>query len=652
MWIKDSKRAATCSLIGAHFVMAPISFLWSSGNLMEYINSYFQCKCYPDCMDGDSQWILNLYLALTGVGLFMVDSVRRRIGINWTYFIAIVISNASYLLSAWTIKWSVIATCIFMGAIMGAASGMIINIGFVYINLWATKNAALFMATVTAIGPLLAVAQNQIITEYVNPKNLKPDAQHGPHVFFSQPEILDRVPEVIIILVSIAFGLQLIGLFLVLSPSRHQSETKTDLQCSDRSAQNATSTTYAKCNGFSAKSEKNAEKNHANHNGYNHYGSNGCIKQNALAKIPNKDSSPQDKEINHIIYNKVLQDNSNGSVKQISHMYHKDDQEKSNATLNPFFQYGSDGTNDPMSPAPAPNQESMTQNESGRNENKIVYSQRSLKESPSVMAKRDVYTLQNDSENDSHIHHDTQNISPTMTHSHDGPSELNNGTDVSLDISQDSKIAANDTENSKPQIRPLKAIKMARFWDLWLYGAATGLGMTLKDSYYKQYGLIYIRNDKLLTLLGSLMPVVVCVSRVAFGGLVKKGLVTVNIALVFSLLLNCLTCAFWFFAPGLDEVLYIFLILVMSFSHSLLYVVLATGTLEEFGTEHFANIYSMVYSGSPIASFLSACYMTPVLDAVGWFWVFMSSSILSFVALSFMMFTHCFLYNMKKRNKI
>ena len=630
MWIKDPKHAATCSVIGAHFVMAPISFLWSSGNLMEYINSYFQCKCYPDCMDGDSQWILNLYLALTGVGLFVVESVRRRIGINWTYFIAIVISNASYLLSAWTIKWSVIATCILMGVIMGTAAGMIINIGFVYINLWATKNAALFIATVTAIGPLLAVAQNQIITEYVNPKNLKPDAQHGPHIFFSQPEILDRVPEVIIILVSITFGLQLIGLILVSTPPSEESETKTDVQCSDQNAEHHRfpSDTHQKCDGISAGTGKNDEKTYANHNGYNHYGSNGSIKKDALAKIPNKNVSLKNKENNHILYNTFIQGSSIGDIEQVSLKMNCIDQlppqddEKSNDTLSTCIQYGSDGSIDLMSSAPALNQETIPLTERKHNENKTVYSQSSYQNSS---------------------HNCTQKMSPAITHSHDEPAELTGGTDVTSDISSDSKTAPNDTKTSTAQMKPLKAIKMARFWDLWLYGAATGLGMTLKDSYYKQYGLIYIRNDKLLTLLGSLMPVVVCVSRVAFGGLVKKGLVTVNSALVFSLLLNCLTCAFWFFAPGLDEVLYIFLILVMSFSHSLLYVVLATGTLEEFGTEHFANIYSMVYSGSPIASFLSACYITPVLDAVGWFWVFMSSSILSFVALSFMMFTNCFL---------
>ncbi|GFO15171.1 oxalate:formate antiporter [Plakobranchus ocellatus] len=503
---KSKKCAQICSLVGTHLIMAPITFLWNYGNLAEYMDSYFHYQCSPRCLDGDYQWILTLYLTLFGLGLYVVEPMRKIVGLLWTGIIALLLQNGALFLSAWAIGKSVMAVSVLMGVVMGLAGGATMNVAFIYINLWAPKNEALYLGTVTAWPPLLSILQNQIITLYINPENLTPDAHNGPKVYFSQPQILERVPGAIIVLAIMSTVLQVIGFLFLSNPPVTLSGA--DSLCKNDAL----------------------PENVSNENKNNHV----------------HERNPQNICLDHDM-----------SLKE----------------------FGTDGK----------------------------------------------YT----------INYGTTNCA--IDNSALGETESG--------VPHQNKTAHNSTENSKSgntvaqSYTPLQAIKTTSFWTLWLFGVSVGLGLLLKDSFYKQFGLLYIPNDRNLTLLGSLVPLVVCTSRTIFGGSIKRGLIDVKDALVVSLSLNSVTCAFWYFAPQVNEALYMILILSMAFSHSFLHVVAGTGTLRAFGDAHFAMLYSMVYSGASIIPLVSAAYVTPVLHTAGWFWVFLSCAIISLVALAFAVFT-------------
>ena len=80
------------------------------------------------------------------------------------------------------------------------------------------------MSTITSTGTALSVVVNQLITAIVNPKNLKPDALQGTRTFFSQREVLDRVPTALITYATMILGLQTVGYLLVSSPPKTSSE--------------------------------------------------------------------------------------------------------------------------------------------------------------------------------------------------------------------------------------------------------------------------------------------------------------------------------------------------------------------------------------------------------------------------------------------
>ncbi|GFR78213.1 oxalate:formate antiporter [Elysia marginata] len=520
MWSKDSRHAEIGSLIGAHILVASASFTWIYGNLSTYMNSYYYFQCSPGCLDGDSQWIINTFFITVGAGLFLFEHTQQLLGLRWTLIATILIYNTSFFLSVWAVQVSVAATCVLMGVLLGLASGMIMNIGFKFIHLWAPKNSGAYMVTVISSGPLLNIIQNQIITEFVNPLNLKPNAQYGPWVFFSQPEILHRVPKVIFLLASINLTLQLIGFFLMSSPP-------------------------------AAKSTLNSV------------------------------SAPQ----NHVPGQEI----SNGKK-----------------GVPPFCSMGHDAK------------------EAGRKSSEYC-----------SIINNGVY--QNG-------YRDDVNYKTIATNLEVGEPVVTTTTkQEALSLSHSGNLEFNDTVTRQTDYTPLKAVQTAKFWSLWLYGASTGLSMMLSSSFYKEFGLVYIHNDKLMTLLGSIIPALVGACGIIFGSLIKNNLMHVNDCLVLSLALNSLTFAFWFFAARLGEIVYMTLILVMAFSHSFVYFVLTNGTMEAFGSEHFATIYSMVFSGRATATFLSALYLTPLLKAVGWFWIFASSVCVSLTALAFKVVSTSFL---------
>ena len=80
------------------------------------------------------------------------------------------------------------------------------------------ERAAAYISTTTGSAAMLSIVENQVITAVVNPKNLKPDALRDSTAFFSQREVLDRVPMALTTYAAMTIGLQVAGYLLLSSP--------------------------------------------------------------------------------------------------------------------------------------------------------------------------------------------------------------------------------------------------------------------------------------------------------------------------------------------------------------------------------------------------------------------------------------------------
>ncbi|GFN87808.1 oxalate:formate antiporter-like isoform x1 [Plakobranchus ocellatus] len=487
-----------CSIVGAHFIRAPLSFMWIYGNLSAYTDSYFRFSCYPKCSDCDSQWLLSLYIAGTLPGFFMVKPLVKAFGLTWTGIIAMAITNMALLGSAWSMQVSIAWTAVMYGVLVGPGAGISSTVIIQTISEWAPERAAVLLATTSGMSTLLAVGQNQIITAFVNPENLQPDAKIGPRTYFSQPEILERVPRVLIIYGAMTLGLQMIGYLLITDPSNRSPD-------------------------FSSETT-------------------------ALAKV----STEVEELVAHGQGNSFYLTEKNQSNKG----------------------YGSDC-------------------ESNKN----------------------------------------IEILDVSNHLSQNPCGNSNAETI------EEKVVTNLRSQETYSYTPKEVLRSPLFYAVAFFGIAMEYGILLVANFYKNFALLYIHNDKFLTLVGTLVPIISTCSRVVFGIFMDKDLLTLKDVTIIGLSINSVLCAFWYLSPRVSEILYMFLILVLSGAQGLMYVVLPTSALRLYGPTHLLTNFGLVTSSTVIGSILSPIINSPLLHALGWRWVFTAGSIFNLLVLCYVTVT-------------
>ncbi|GFN75121.1 oxalate:formate antiporter-like isoform x1 [Plakobranchus ocellatus] len=487
-----------CSIVGAHFIRSPLSFMWIYGNLSTYTDSYFRFSCYPKCSDCDPQWLLSLYIAGMLPGFFMVKSLVKAFGLNWTGRIAMTITSIALLGSAWSMQVSIAWTAAMYGVLLGPGAGISTTVIIQTVSGWAPERAAVLLATTSGAGTLLAVVQNQIVTAFVNPENLQPDAKIGPRTYFSQPEILDRVPRVLIIYGAMTLGLQMIGYLLITDPSNHSSDSSGET---------------------TARSKVSTE-------------------------VEELDAHGQG---------------------------------------NSF---------------------SLTEN----NESNKCYG--SHCESSKSMEIMDV-----------------------SSHLSDNPCGNSKAETI------EEKVGTNLRSQKTYSYTPKEVLRSPVFYAVAFFGIAMEYGILLVANFYKKFALLYIHNDKYLTLVGTLVPIISTCFRVVFGIFMDKDLLTLKDVTIIGLSINSILCAFWYLSARVSGILYMFLILVLSGAQGLMYVVLPTSALRLFGPIHLLTNFGLVISSTVISSILSPTINSPLLHALGWRWVFTAGSIFNLLVLCYVTVT-------------
>ncbi|GFS21002.1 oxalate:formate antiporter [Elysia marginata] len=477
-----------CSILGAHLSYAPFSFMWYYGNLIAYMDSYFQFACSKKCLDADSQWILAMFVAGQFPGVFLVKPLVNRIGLKWTGMVTMVISNAATLGSAWSLQLSVAWTAVIYAIFVGPCVGICTSVALQVVCGWTPRWTGVFMATVTGFATVLSMFQNQIITAYINPRNLKTDAMVGVSAYFSQPEILNRVPNTVIIMSFMTFVLQFAGYALITNPPNS---------------------------------------------------SQGKIKANAVPSTRVNAGSDE------LVNSQPLHGCVNGSHKQ-----------------------------------------------------------------------------------------DIKNFR----------SNKKSCTTKSLDIGQTYQCEMTPLESSEHRKgdidtpiswKPSEVFLSSAYYAILLACMALEFSLQMKANFYKQFGQLYIHNDRYLTLIGTLVPVTSTLSRVVFGALHDKGYLSLKDVAVIGLSVNSVLCAFWYIVPQVSAIMYMFLVLGLAVAQSLFYVLIFCAALRLFGPDHLSTNYALTVLCILLASIMTPIVVRLFLQSLGWFWLLTYCSIFSLMTLVF-----------------
>ncbi|GFN79360.1 oxalate:formate antiporter-like isoform x1 [Plakobranchus ocellatus] len=314
MKTSTEKYEKYCSIIGAHFAMAPLSFLWIYGNLSAYMDSYFHFSCSPKCTDADTQWIISLYSVFTCPGIFLQKPLERRLGLKWTGIVSMVTCALALFGSAWVLQQSVAWTAVLYGVLLGHSVGVALSVSFQVVTNWAPDKAAILLATSSGAATGLSIIENQLITAYVNPRNLKPTSYIGPRTFFSQAEILSRVPMAVTIYAATTLFLQVVGYAMIMNPPPVSSDPQTS-GSSDRSEIKVQEDNK---NGDALPSSLVGLENAPSPNNNKYFGSsNGCneiLDHHRSSQTAPKGIGPADHAIRNLVEKDVVTDIQSGDV--------------------------------------------------------------------------------------------------------------------------------------------------------------------------------------------------------------------------------------------------------------------------------------------------------------------------------------------------
>ncbi|XP_071085863.1 apicoplast pyruvate carrier 1-like isoform X2 [Haliotis cracherodii] len=227
-------------IVGGVLVHLTLGTVYTFGNLNPYLTSYIRKYSSPsDLQYAESVWIFSMSAMGQGLSMFLGGVINRFIGPRLTTLLGSLLMSAGVLLTFIAVQHSFIAVVFTYGLMFGLGVGIAYAIPIACAMKWLPQKKGLVSGCVVAGFGGGAFIFDQVQTAYINHNNLKPQAEEvGGESYFTQPEVLDKVPKMFLILGACYIVMQIIGILFIsdpppvevmdvtLNPDREDSETK------------------------------------------------------------------------------------------------------------------------------------------------------------------------------------------------------------------------------------------------------------------------------------------------------------------------------------------------------------------------------------------------------------------------------------------
>jgi len=205
------------SICGGFLLHLTLGTLYCFGNLNTYMTSYLRVHVagQENRHYSDAIWIPTL--ATLGQGLFMTVSghMEEKIGIRMTILVGCSLMSSGVFLTYFTIQHSMWLTTFSYGLMFGVGTALAYAPPMGVAMRWYPKKKGLVNGVIVGGFGLGAFIFNQIQTAYLNPWNRSLDSSG----FFTDNEILERVPSVFLLLGSMYTVMQLLAIVLIIPPT-------------------------------------------------------------------------------------------------------------------------------------------------------------------------------------------------------------------------------------------------------------------------------------------------------------------------------------------------------------------------------------------------------------------------------------------------
>ncbi|XP_040574166.1 apicoplast pyruvate carrier 1 [Lepeophtheirus salmonis] len=206
------------SLFGGILVMIVLGSYYSFGNIMTYMTSYMRQNGSPNITYSDFIVVQSTYGMTQGITMPVIGYITLKIGENVSILIGTIVFSLGCIVTHITIQkelWMVAATYGFISS-LGQNLALIPTITTAM--KWFPKHKALISGVIVSGYGGGSFIFNQIQTNYINPENFLIESSGQDYGYFTNPILLNRLPQLILLLGGIYFFMSLLGALLIVQP--------------------------------------------------------------------------------------------------------------------------------------------------------------------------------------------------------------------------------------------------------------------------------------------------------------------------------------------------------------------------------------------------------------------------------------------------
>ncbi|KAK3728035.1 hypothetical protein RRG08_033131 [Elysia crispata] len=200
-------------LIGAILIVSPLSLLSYYGNLLPYLASYYNARRDELSVPVDLLWPPSVFRCTFTLAMIFTSPLELRFGIRPCILAGLLLLWASVMCSYIAVK-EPLALLVLFGGTHGIAVGILYPTTLKLL-LQTFPNKAGLASGLLSVGPVVGALLNiGIAFAVINPNDEKPDLYVDNKVFFSNPKMIQRVPNYFLVAGGCTVAYTFIGMTL------------------------------------------------------------------------------------------------------------------------------------------------------------------------------------------------------------------------------------------------------------------------------------------------------------------------------------------------------------------------------------------------------------------------------------------------------
>lgn len=215
---------STLALLGAFLIHITLGTIYTLSNVNSYMISYIRKNVDPSATYGGAMWISAAYAIGQGFSMVLGGYLEKRFSARLACSLGCAIHSLSIISTSWSIQHGPGAVLVTYGLLPGFGCGLAymtpMSNGFG----WFPNRKGLVAGVILAGFGIGTFVFNMAQTAFVNPRNLSPEIKDDG--YFTQDEILNRVPHLFSFMGSIYALMQFIGCLLLFKPPINASDER------------------------------------------------------------------------------------------------------------------------------------------------------------------------------------------------------------------------------------------------------------------------------------------------------------------------------------------------------------------------------------------------------------------------------------------